>query len=168
MKVKTEKPISIREAHKNDIEKVSLLRVNLLKEIGNIKSDADAIEVLEANRRYFSKNYGKDACKIFLAESEGTIIAISTLVRFERPPVAGNLQGLEGHILNIFTVPEWRGKRLAALLLERIISYARQNGYSRLWLDAVPEAVSLYKRMGFVLNHSISTSKANIDMEMFL
>jgi len=166
---KSNDEIIIREAAPADIDIIARLRVELLIEIGNCPSKKeDAEELFDAVRYYFKDKLQSDECKVFIAVHKKEIIATSALIRFIKPPTAGNLTGLDGHVLNMYTVTKWRGQGLAEKLLNQIISYARAKGYKRLWLDAVPEAKPLYEKVGFKVNHQTSTSRANLDMEMFL
>jgi len=59
----------------------------------------------------------------------------------------------EGHhaiVVNVFTEPEWRRQGLAAMLLNRIIHWAREQKLDELILHSSTEGRSLYERLGFV------------------
>ena len=59
-------------------------------------------------------------------------------------------QGRQAVIINVFTEPEWRRKGLAALLLEHIIQWSREQKLDRLLLHASEQGRALYERLGFV------------------
>jgi GNAT superfamily N-acetyltransferase len=59
-------------------------------------------------------------------------------------------EGRQGTIVNVFTEPEWRRRGVAALLLEEIIKWSRQECLDRLVLQASEEGRALYDRLGFV------------------
>jgi GNAT superfamily N-acetyltransferase len=64
-------------------------------------------------------------------------------------------EGRHGIILNVFTEPEWRRRGVAALLLGRIIDWARVERLDRLVLHASQEGRALYERAGFVATNEM-------------
>ena len=64
-------------------------------------------------------------------------------------------EGRHGIILNVFTEPEWRRRGVAALLLERILAWARAERLDRLVLHASKEGRVLYERFGFVATNEM-------------
>jgi GNAT superfamily N-acetyltransferase len=58
--------------------------------------------------------------------------------------------GRHAIILNVFTEPEWRRRRIAALLMKRIIDWSREEKLDRLVLHAAQDSRPLYERLGFV------------------
>ena len=59
-------------------------------------------------------------------------------------------EGSHAIVVNVFTEPEWRRKGLAAMLLNRIIQWAREQKLDELILHSSGEGRSLYERLGFV------------------
>lgn len=59
-------------------------------------------------------------------------------------------EGRHGIVVNVFTEPEWRRKGLAAMLLNRIIHWARDQKLDELILHSSGEGRALYERLGFV------------------
>ena len=57
-----------------------------------------------------------------------------------------------GEIKRMFVRPKFRGKKLGNLMIEEVIEVAKENGYSKLYLDTaqyMSSAVTLYKKFGF-------------------
>jgi GNAT superfamily N-acetyltransferase len=84
-----------------------------------------------------------------VAEAEGRIIATSGLVLFWRPPNVSNPTGRDGLVINVYTLPEWRGQGIARRLLETLIAHTRTTSVRRLWLYATEEGHPLYAKLGF-------------------
>jgi GNAT superfamily N-acetyltransferase len=160
--------IHIRRAALEDIDELIKLRIELLKEVGNLWSEDDAPVLIEATQRYFSEKIPAGEFIALIAEVDGRIVGISGIVPIERPPVANNLAGREGYVLNMYTKPDFRGKGIATLLLEKIISFAKSNSMLRIWLHATPIAMGIYKRFGFVPISERDKTTANIEMELLL
>ena len=64
-------------------------------------------------------------------------------------------EGRHGVIANVFTEPEWRKRGIAALLLERVIDWARRERLDRLLLHSSDEGRALYERLGFVATNEM-------------
>jgi GNAT superfamily N-acetyltransferase len=60
------------------------------------------------------------------------------------------VDGRQAIILNVFTEPEWRRRGIAALLMEKVIGWAREQMLDTLVLHASDEARRLYERLGFI------------------
>ena len=57
-----------------------------------------------------------------------------------------------GEIKRMYIKPEFRGKKLGNLMIEKVISVSKENGFSKLYLDTalfMSSAVYLYKKFGF-------------------
>ena len=57
-----------------------------------------------------------------------------------------------GEIKRMYVKPKFRGKKLGNLMVEKVISISKENGFSKLFLDTaifMSSAVSLYKKFGF-------------------
>lgn len=73
----------------------------------------------------------------------------------------------------LYIRPEFRGKRLGEILVERIIGDAREIGYSHMLLDTLPflqSALRLYKKFGFyeIESYNNSPMKNSIYMKLDL
>lgn len=69
-------------------------------------------------------------------------------------PYNSNLSGLEAYIMNVYTIPMWRGQGIATALLKEIICFVRETEAKRLWLHTTEDGKRIYEQLGFV-----STSK---------
>ncbi len=141
---------NIRQANLDDLEALVQLRLSLLREAGNLQSDTPTAALIEAIRQYLTKTLPTGQFVAWVAQVNSEIIGTSGMVMFEKPPVYGNLLGLDAYIMNIYTVPNWRGKGVATALLREIISYVKMTDARRIWLDATEDGKRLYEKFGFV------------------
>jgi GNAT superfamily N-acetyltransferase len=141
---------NIRQANLDDLEALVQLRLSLLREAGNLQSDTPTAALVEAIRQYLTKTLPTGQFVAWVAQVNSEIIGTSGMVMFEKPPVYGNLLGLDAYIMNIYTVPNWRGKGVATALLREIISYVKMTDARRIWLDATEDGKRLYEKFGFV------------------
>jgi len=83
------------------------------------------------------------------AVTDGKIVATSGIQFLERPPIYENIDGIEAHIMNVYTLPEHRGEGIATALLNNIITQARDKKAGRILLHAIGKDQSIYEKLGF-------------------
>jgi ribosomal protein S18 acetylase RimI-like enzyme len=153
-------PVEIRKAAIQDIEEICRLRLELFKELGEVRSEQEEALVITVTREYLEEVLSKNEFISYLALLNGEVISVSGMALFKRPPYLENLKGLEAYILNMYTIPPYRRKGLARSLLERLIEECKKMGVKRIWLHSSDDGKPLYSKMNFTLNHS--------EMELFI
>jgi GNAT superfamily N-acetyltransferase len=141
---------TVRPATAADIEPLVALRLALLREAGELPPDGDGAVLAAATRAYLARALPAGEFLAWVAEAGGAVVATSGLNLFHRAPYPGNLTGREGFVLNMYTVPAWRGRGIATALMRALIAAARAQGLSRLWLGATAAGRPVYRRLGFV------------------
>ena len=131
----------------NDVEALVALRTAFLKEVFKEAFAEPSLKTALAS--YFGRALPAGEFVAYLAEADGSIVGTSGLVYYRHPPSPKNVQGCEGYVMNMYTLPDWRGRGIATTLLGKLIEHARQNNCCRVSLHAVPEAQSLYLKIGF-------------------
>jgi GNAT superfamily N-acetyltransferase len=145
-----EASVSIRRAALADLDVLVRLRLAMLDEINAQGIPTNVQKLAAANRRYFAQRIPDEQYVGWLAEAGGQVVATAGLVFFERPPGVQNLSGIEAYVLNVYTLPDWRGRGIAAQIVEALIAYARTTSIRRLWLHATPDGAHIYQRAGFI------------------
>lgn len=141
--------IHFRPATASDIDALVELRVAMQSEVR--RGDAQHWLVLrESLHRYFQIHLPSGAFVAWVAESDGRIVGTSGMVFHQNPPNGYNLTGREAYIMNMYTVPEFRGRRIAATLLDKLVALAREQKLARIRLHAQRKAKPVYARAGFV------------------
>jgi ribosomal protein S18 acetylase RimI-like enzyme len=153
-------PFEIRRATVQDIEEIAKLRLELIKELGEVRSEQEEALILTATREYLEEALSSNEFISYLALANHQVISVSGMVLFKRPPFLENLKGLKAYILNMYTNPPYRGKGLAKKLLENCMEECKKIGVKRIWLHASDDGIPLYKNMGFTFKHS--------EMELFI
>jgi GNAT superfamily N-acetyltransferase len=125
------------------------LRRDMQAELMENDRGLDPDSVLEGNRDYFRRKLASGDFLAFLAEEGGQIVATSGMVVYEAPPTPGNPSGVEGYIMNMYTVPGARGRGLATRLVDALVEEARTLGARRTWLRASDAGKPVYERYGF-------------------
>lgn len=141
------------------VDEFCRLRIELFKELGEVGRNIDISELKSATKQYYLSHINKDLICFGVFQKE-KLVSTGSLCLFTRIPYAENLTGLEGYILNIYTLPQFRNHGFANLILSEIIEYAQIKQIKRLWLNSSHQAKELYCKRGFTLK--------NNEMELFL
>ena len=144
--------ITFRKATTADVEILAHLRTAFLKEIQPVETRQIDDETLYASlKNYFLESLANDTFAAWLAESNGQVIATSGLCFFQIVPGYTLQTGKIAYILNIYTLPEWRGKGIGKQIFEYILEEAKQRGYQRISLHATSDGQPIYEKFGFRL-----------------
>jgi GNAT superfamily N-acetyltransferase len=154
----------IRPADVRDAAVVARHRARMFHDMGEI-SDQTVDDFLAASQAWTERALANGEYLGWLAAPEkepALIIAGAGVQRRQVPPHphrpsrdGGFANGRHAIVLNVFTEPEWRTRGVAALLMEEIIRWAREEKLDRLVLHASAQARSLYERMGFVATNEM-------------
>ena len=60
--------------------------------------------------------------------------------------------GVEGYVLNMLTVAEWRGKGIASAIMREVLACAREAGAGLVWLRAIDQGRSVYEKFDLAEN----------------
>jgi len=140
--------LRVRRAGVNDIEEIVRLRVAFLREVQPDVSVSDDV-IYQQTRQYITDKLPTDEYPVWLAEEGNKIVGISSLVFYHRPPTLLNGSSLYAHILNVYTLPEYRRQGIATALLKEIIEYVKSTPANRISLNASEEGRPVYERLGF-------------------
>jgi GNAT superfamily N-acetyltransferase len=140
--------ISYRLATIDDIDELVRLRIDFLHEF---QPDAcgQKDECGDYLKEYFASSIPCDEFVAWLAEKDGRIIGTSGLSFYTIAPSLKNLTGKIAYILNMYTIPSFRGKGIASALFERIVGEARKRGYKKILLHASESGRLVYQKFGF-------------------
>jgi GNAT superfamily N-acetyltransferase len=145
------KMTSYRRAGINDVEALVDYRIKFLNELDNHRENNGTRILRQSLSEYFSKAIPGNDFIAWLAELNGRIVGTSGMVVWQLPGRYGGLEsGRAGYILNMYTVPEARGKGICTRLLKELISEARVIGLRYLHLHATKDGIRIYKKRGFV------------------
>jgi GNAT superfamily N-acetyltransferase len=155
-------PVVLRRATAADATLLAEHRVAMFHEMGSVRPQLEE-PLTHASIAYFTAAIPAGEYVGWIAyPPDGSDAVAGAGVQFRsllpRPTVAGDglLLGQEGLVLNVYTVPSWRGRGVAKHLLETIVAWSGEAGIVRLVLAAAPAARSLYEKIGFVATREMS------------
>jgi GNAT superfamily N-acetyltransferase len=91
----------------------------------------------------------------WLAEVGGHPVGMMNLAVFERMPRPGRPSGCWGHLSNAFVLAAYRNQGIGRMLLDAVLSHARENGFARVVLSPSARSVPFYRRAGFAPAESL-------------
>lgn len=84
-----------------------------------------------------------------LACVDGEVVAGAGVALLDWGPTRGNLGGLCGRIVAVWTEPTWRRRGIAAALVRQVMGRAAARGVCDFRLAASAEGAGVYRRLGF-------------------
>lgn len=141
--------MEIRHATHSDIEELIQLRMRMLE---------DARIPDEATRRTLQKNL-RDYLEIYLERDdfvallgfEDNVPVTSALMLFQQNiPNFRMIHGRNATIYSVYTLPEYRRRGYAGMLVRRLMDIARQKKADVIDLLATEKGLPLYKELGFM------------------
>ncbi len=144
---------SIREAGPDDLDLVVSLRVRMAEETDATKLSA---QLVDATRRWLRENTQRGIMRSWLAQSDGKIIGtVSCRIR-DTSPREFDLIGKEAYVHNLYVEPAYRNRGIGRSLMQVLLDWCKDNGYTRVALRASEMGRPLYERMGFVADRSMA------------
>jgi len=142
-----------RRATLNDVAVMTEFRIRMLSEVYGRLADEAVAELKRECSRYFSRSIFQGDYRSWMAECAGQPVGTGGMVLWQKPPTVGCPSGRLGYILNLYTVPELRGKGICTQLLQELIREAKSMGITYVHLHASEDGMHIYTKAGFVGPH---------------
>jgi GNAT superfamily N-acetyltransferase len=141
--------IRIREAGVGDLEHVVRHRLAMFEEMG-YREGAVLEQVEKVSREYFGEALLSGAYRGWMAEDgDGSVVGGGGIVVAAWPGYPGEKRAERAWILNMYTEPGARRRGLAKRLVETMIEWCRERGFSAVSLHASDAGRPLYEAVGF-------------------
>nr|WP_314860117.1 GNAT family N-acetyltransferase [uncultured Undibacterium sp.] len=141
--------MSIRLATSKDLLEITELRMRLFEDAAEFNGQGPDEAVRLATITYFAESIENHLSMTWVADIDGRVVSLGSLAFFNRPPFPSNLTGKEAYLFNMYTLPEHRKKGYGNAILQHAMSYARNHGITKIWLDATDDGRRLYTSAGF-------------------
>ena len=142
----------MRLATKDDIDKISIIRVKQQKDDWQEKYE-DKYDLLNTTKSYLEKHLNNDFFA-FVEEKDNDIIAICCLQIIEYLPQC-NDNGRQGYICNVYTEKEYRNKGLGKEIVNSAINYIKELKAKKIYIYSQLHAVGFYEKLGFKVEGDI-------------
>ena len=141
--------MDFREVQLADAELLAQLRIDMRRERETQAPPEDQQAFLEENINYF-KNALKQGSYIgFIAEENGVPAGTGGICLHIHPPSYSVPNGKTACLLNMYTLPGFRGRGVAGKILALLIEKAKEHDCRKVYLNASNMGKPLYQKNGF-------------------
>ncbi len=137
-------------ADESRVDELVDVRVRFALDVHPISSGAEIKELERRTREYILRGMRDKSYVGFLGLLSDRTVGAASLLIYVLPPMPGALERRQGHVLNVYTVPDLRGMGIGRRMMETLISEARKRGLFRLFLNSTKMGEPLYRSLGFV------------------
>ena len=138
--------VSCRIAAKEDMELMMSSRLEMLKIVNGLEYGYIFDKVLVDNsRRYFENG---DQTTVMAMDGD-RVIGCASMCYIYMMPTFSHPTGKRAHLMNVFTLKEWRRQGIAREMVTMLIDEAWNKGATEISLDATEEGRFLYEKLGF-------------------
>ena len=120
-----------------------------LSELQGKMEESYRIQLEKQLHNYFERNISQGHFMALLAEIDGEAVSFGGMVIKEIPGDAYQTSYLEGEILNMYTIPQYRRKGLSSLILKQLLKEAHQAGIRKVALHTSKDGEKLYRQNNF-------------------
>ena len=153
-----ESAFTVRAATVADTLLVVRHRVEMFRDMGRLKDEVAAAAVRAASECVVREWLEAGTYLGWLASPAGHPAEVAGGAGLHLRPMlprpgldgTGVVRGPEAYVMNVFVERMWRRKGVAALLMELVVTHARESGLKVISLHASDEGRPLYTRLGFV------------------
>ncbi len=140
--------IRIRPATADDIPELLRHRRGMYEAMGH--SDPAALaRMLSSCEPYFAAALGNGTLRAWLAQSGNHVVAGGAVLISPWPSHPYDSGCRRATILNMYTLPEFRRRGIARRLVQTMIGWCREQGFTHIDLHASDMGRSLYESLGF-------------------
>ncbi len=144
----------IRRLTVADAAEFARFRMLMFQEMGEVADAAAAEDFRRRTIPHLETVIANGSFVGWLAEADGVVVATGGANVFLRLPTPKDSGGRDFYLLNMYTLPDYRGFGIAAAIVEAAKALAREQGANRIWLAATDAGRSVYAKAGFVPTES--------------
>ena len=124
-------------------------RLNYLTEIQGNRQAGYLQELTKNLQLYFNQAIREGSFFAMQAEYDGKIVSYGGMIVKKIPGDLNQSSYLEGEILNMYTLPEYRRQGISSMILQQLLVEAKKMGISKLALHCTKAGEPLYRKFGF-------------------
>jgi GNAT superfamily N-acetyltransferase len=141
--------LEVIKADASHLDILTSVRVEFALDMHPSVDRAEIRELTRITRDYIRRHMDDGSYVGFLGVRGGRTVACASLLIYELPPLHGKPDRRQGHVLNVYTAPDQRGRGIGRRMMKAIIDEGRARGLFRLFLNATKMGEPLYRSLGF-------------------
>ncbi|WP_316570841.1 GNAT family N-acetyltransferase [Neobacillus sp. YIM B06451] len=140
----------IRLAEEKDIAQLIKMRWDFtLEDYPTAALDSDYKLFEKECRAFLKKAIDGEEWFIWVAEEDGRVISHIYIELIQKVPRPGRVTRPFAYMTNVYTVPEYRGKRIGSKLITAINAWVKENQYEFIIVWPSEEGISFYEKNGY-------------------
>ena len=141
--------VLVRRATTADLDTLVNLRSEFLAESRSLPVDQLPVGFSDATRAFFSRHHRARTIRSWIAEEQGEVVGIVSLLILDMPPHPLDDRSSEGYVVNMYVVPLRRRQGVARRLLAAVLEAGVELRLRKLMLYSTEAGRTLYKHAGF-------------------
>lgn len=143
--------LSIKRASLDELDMLMECRMRVLAEVFSDSEQPDWEAIRKNNEDYYKETLsdGTHTACFAVNEDDGKIIGCGGICYQKEMPSPDNLTGTNGYLMNIYTLPEYRGHGVGRRIVEFLIDDAKKRRTEKIYLESAKDAKHLYEEIGF-------------------
>jgi ribosomal protein S18 acetylase RimI-like enzyme len=140
----------VRDATETDIPELVRLRALLFTDLGDVwGSPPDGTQWRDRCTAELASQLSAGTMMILVIDGESGLAACGMGVVDQRLPSPYNPGGRVGHVFGVVTDPACRGRGHGRAIMQGLVARFDEAGIRRVDLNASPDGMSLYRKLGF-------------------
>ena len=138
------------KAEREDLEVLVATRLEMLGQVNKTPEPADLAQVGQSCRAYYMESFEKDIHVAYLVFDREEFAGCGGISFYQVMPNFSNPSGRKAYIMNIYTVPRYRGRGIATQVVDLLVKEAHKRNIRDISLKATDMGRLVYERYGFV------------------
>ncbi len=139
-----------KKATPDDIDELVRTRSIVLRAANKLTDDIDMSTIEKESYEYYTRAIESGEHTAYLVYDGDKFIGAGGVSYYQIMPTYHNPSGKKAYIMNMYTSPEYRRKRIAMKTLDLLVKDARKKGITQIYLEATEMGRGLYEKYGFV------------------
>ena len=141
--------IEIQRGTLDDLGLLMEWRMRVLHEVFSIPPDDAMTELERENRAYYQAALPTERHIACFANVDSQIVGCGGVCIYQEMPSPDNPSGRYAYLMNIYTLPVFRGQGVGGAVVRWLIGQAEQRGITKIYLETSESGRPLYQKLSF-------------------
>ncbi|MGI6204383.1 MAG: GNAT family N-acetyltransferase [Anaerovoracaceae bacterium] len=133
----------------DDIDLLMQWRLTVLRDVFELPEDEDMTDLARENRDYYEREIPAGGHVALFAKAQGRIVGCGAICLYREMPSPDNPDGQCAYIMNVYTVPDWRGRGVGTAVVAGLLRETKSRGIKKVYLETSIQGQPLYEKFGF-------------------
>lgn len=134
----------------NNLDELVQTRIRVLRAANRLSDSVDMSAVASESKQYYQQSLMDNTHVAYLIYVCNKFVGAGGVSFYQVLPTFHNPTGRRAHIMNMYTVPEYRRRGIGLRTLDLLVNAAKTQGIYSITLEATTMGKPLYEKYGFV------------------